>query len=297
MSHCQRVYVTKASQAMARSALPVIPAARGPNSERGTGQPASVGGAAGGFDISRISIYPERLPRVEMHAPPVFLNLDDEAPRQTEEATGAQAVNESTGGGDEEAVPLQEKGKEEGKGKEQAAASCGETVSWQPDSPVPLDISADSPADFLTKANAALGNPHMNGAESHDLELTNGRVTKVNMTVTTSIVRPRWTGGRGMTDAEKELIRRMVEFIKTHEEKHRDAYRKVMQDAVCAALGKTGTAAQAAITKANCTDTPAAHEAIDASEGKLELVTDSSGRATDFKATGVTVSYKDKNCK
>ncbi len=297
MKQRQLLRVTRTSPALQRQVSPAVPAARGWSADHVTAHGVLPTQEHRGYDMSRFSVYAAgqgqettRLGRQTIQAPIVYLTLDDEPLAQAEAgvetAAMAEPAEELAGEG---AQPSAEKKEDK---------SCGEKVTWEPDSPVPVDINADSPVEFINAANQALGNPHMNGSESHDMEIDSaGRVVKVNMKVTTSIVRPRWSGGRKVSDADKELIQRMVAFIKAHEERHRDAYRKVMQDAVCAALGKPSSTAQATITKASCTDTPAAHEAIDAKEGKLELVTNSAGAVTDFKAVGVTVSYKDKECK
>ena len=230
-----------------------------------------------------------------MSAPEGISNFFNFGPHPYLQRTiGNQAVQRMIG--DREDLPAQDTGAiplDDPK-----AATCSEKVDWQPDSPVPVTITADSAEDFVNKANAALGNAHMSGSEEHSFEIDGaGRITKVNMKVTTSIVRPRGGGGRVKSDAEKDLIKRIETFIKNHEEKHRDAYRAIMQQAVCDALGKITADAVKVISDASCKKTPAAHAAIDNKEGKVELVRDDKGNPVDFKTTGVAVDYNDNTCK
>jgi hypothetical protein len=42
---------------------------------------------------------------------------------------------------------------------------------------------------------------------------------------------------------------------------------------------------------------PSAQEALDAQEGDMKLVKDSSGAVVDFKTVGIKQNYHDPNCK
>lgn len=171
--------------------------------------------------------------------------------------------------------------------------SCAEKINWTPQSPVPVDITADTAVDFVNKINGALGgNPHTEIEPSFDTETTGGKITKVNFTLKTTIRRPRYGGGRA-TAEEKALIGRIVDFIKAHEERHRDLARSLSQQAVCDALGQKSAAGHKILSDAICKKMPTAQEALDGSEGKIELTADHK----DFKAVGVKVNYHDKDCK
>ena len=170
---------------------------------------------------------------------------------------------------------------------------CAEQITWTPNPEVPVSIIADSAADFVNKINAALGgNPHTDVDPSFNAELTDGKITKVNYTLKTTIRRPRHAGGRASAE-DKALIDRIVEFIKAHEERHRDLARAIAQQAVCDALGQTAAAGKKIISDADCKKMPTAQETLDASEGKIELTPDQK----DFKAVSVKVNYHDPNCK
>ena len=181
-------------------------------------------------------------------------------------------------------------------GAAKAAATCGETITWSPNSPVPIDIRADSAVDFANQIDQALGgNPHTDAAYSFNSDIQNGKMTAVNMTVETSIIRPRYAGGRAST-AEQALIKRVETFIKEHEERHRDIARTVAQQAVCDAKGKAVGSAKAIIKKAVCDTEPTQQEALDKSEGKLSWTKDSTGAVIDFKPTGETHNYHIQGC-
>ena len=176
------------------------------------------------------------------------------------------------------------------------AAACGETITWSPNSPLPIDIRADSAVDFANQIDQALGgNPHTDAAYSFNSDIQNGKMTAVNMTVETSIIRPRYAGGRAST-AEQALIKRVETFIKEHEERHRDIARTVAQQAVCDAKGKAVGSAKAIIKKAVCDTEPTQQEALDKSEGKLSWTKDSTGAVIDFKPTGETHNYHIQGC-
>ena len=181
-------------------------------------------------------------------------------------------------------------------GAAKATPACGETITWSPNSPVPIDIRADSAVDFANQIDQALGgNPHTDAAYSFNSDIQNGKMTAVNMTVETSIIRPRYAGGRAST-AEQALIKRVETFIKEHEERHRDIARTVAQQAVCDAKGKAVGSAKAIIKKAVCDTEPTQQEALDKSEGKLSWTKDSTGAVIDFKPTGETHNYHIQGC-
>lgn len=194
-------------------------------------------------------------------------------------------------------VPLEQPGQalQEG-GAPAVAAGCGETISWTPDSPVPTNILANSAAEFAAGADAAFGDGgHTNISIGFDPTVEKGKVTQVGLSVTSSIIRPRYAGGRP-SEKDLALIRRVETFIKEHEERHRDLSRAVMQQAVCDAKGKPVAAAKAIVNKAVCDLEPAAQEALDAKEGKLEWVKDATGAVVDFRAVGTKANYHEKGC-
>lgn len=170
---------------------------------------------------------------------------------------------------------------------------CAESINWTPKSPIPVDITADTAASFVSQINTALGgNPHTEVEPSFDAETTDGKITKVNFTLKTAIRRPRYGGGRASAE-DKALIGRIVDFIKAHEERHRDLARAEAQQAVCDALGQPAAKGQKTLNDAICKKMPTVQEQLDASEGKIELTSDQK----DFKATGVKVNYHDPTCK
>src|SRR6478735_11750412 len=73
----------------------------------------------------------------------------------------------------------------------------------------------------MQKAAEALGNPHMAPSFSWDptLDETTGMVTRVNLTVTTNVIGPRYRMGRGSAE-EVALIRKAEGLIKEHEQRH-----------------------------------------------------------------------------
>ncbi|MBK1701467.1 eCIS core domain-containing protein [Thiococcus pfennigii] len=184
----------------------------------------------------------------------------------------------------------------------QAAAApgprCGEAIRWLPQSPVPADITADNANEFAAKVDQALGGtPHTDCNTSYDLERSaGGAVTKVNFVLETTIIRPRLGMSRA-SSADKKIMKDVVDFIKRHEETHRDIARRVSQQAVCDALNKRAAEAQRVLTTAICDTLPTAQEAFDAKEGKIGWRTDSSGKVIGFAPEGVAVDYHDPACK
>jgi len=198
-------------------------------------------------------------------------------------------------------VPLDTGGGSGGEAKEKPperpGPKCAEELKWTPRSPVPVEITADSVADFAAKVQQALGGtPHMAAEAEWNLESSNGKVDRTNTELETTIIRPRYGGGRA-SQQEKALIKRAVEFIKAHEERHRDISRAAYQQAICDALGKSLGAANAVFEKTRCVKEPGAQAALDAKEGKLDWVQGPGGTVVDFKAVGVKANYVPADCK
>lgn len=168
----------------------------------------------------------------------------------------ATSVGEIFGG--EQSEPLQ-----------QGAAACSERPTVVAASPVPVDILADTALEFSQKIKGALGgNAHMTPSFTYAPDVDEkGKIVKVNLTVTTSIVRPRFAGGRP-TPEQRILIKRLEDLITAHEERHRDIARSFAQQAVCAALGKTGKDYEGAIKKVLC-QMNKAQEELDHREGTV----------------------------
>jgi hypothetical protein len=200
-------------------------------------------------------------------------------------------------GADFAEVPLEQPGQalQEGEAPK-ASAGCGEEISWTPASPVPTDIRANSAVEFAANVDAVLGaGGHTNISIGFAPTVEKGKVTQVGLSVTSSIIRPRYAGGRP-SEKELALIRRVETFIKEHEERHRDLSKAVMQQAVCDARNQPVASAKAIIKKAVCDKEPSAQEALDAKEGQLEWVKDSTGAVVDFKAVGAKHNYHVKDC-
>lgn len=193
-------------------------------------------------------------------------------------------------------VPLNQPGQANESGAEKKAAGCGETIDWKPISPVPTNILADNAVQFAAKVDAVLGaGGHTQVGVSFAPDVEKGRMSAVNMTVESAIIRPRWAGGRPSAK-DKALIEKVEAFIKAHEERHRDLSRKVMQQAVCDAKGKPVAAAEATLKKAICDLEPSAQEQLDAQEGKLEWIKDTTGAVVDFMAVGEKHNYHVSGC-
>jgi len=148
-------------------------------------------------------------------------------------------------------------------------AACSEEPSFASDAPVPVTINADTAVEFMQKTASALGNPHMAPSFSWDpvVDEKSGKVTKVNLTVTTNVIRPRYGMGRGSAE-EVALIRKAEGLIKEHEQRHAAIAKDFARKAVCATLGKVGKAAQQALDASMCAMNKA-QEVLDKSEGML----------------------------
>jgi hypothetical protein len=179
------------------------------------------------------------------------------------------AAGELFGGGDAE--PLDQ----------QAPAICSEKPNWQPEQSIPVDIRADTALDFVSQMKTALGgHPHMQPSFTWAPEADEkDRVTKVNLKITTKIVRPRFAGGRPSA-AERKLIDKVEGLIMAHEERHREIAKTFAQKAVCAAIGKSSAGNPApyeqAIKAVMC-DMNKAQEALDRKEGTLSWTLDDGG--------------------
>lgn len=209
---------------------------------------------------------------------------------------GSEATPAASGA-DFAEVPLESPGQalQEG-GAPKAAAGCGEEISWTPASPVPRTINADTAVEFAANVDAVLGaGGHTHISIGFNPRVEKGKVTQVGLSVTSSIIRPRFGLGRP-SEQELALIRRVETFIREHEERHRDLSRAVMQQAVCDAKGKPVATANAIVNKAVCDKEPSAQEALDAKEGQLEWIKNSTGAVVDFKAVGAKHNYHFKGC-
>ncbi len=201
-----------------------------------------------------------------------------------------------TAGADFAEVPLNQPAQANEGGAEKKATGCGESIDWKPASPVPTNILADNAVEFAAKVDAVLGaGGHTQVGVSFAPDVDKGRMSAVNMTVESAIIRPRWAGGRPSAK-DKALIEKVEAFIKAHEERHRDLSRAVMQQAVCDAKGKPVATAEATLKKAICDLEPSAQEQLDAKEGKLEWVKDATGAVVDFKSVGEKHDYHVPGC-
>ncbi len=262
----------------ARTATP--PAMKPPAPRPRTGRAAQGADAehAPAFDFARVPVHAggTRALEIEPLAP-------------TDVTTAPDVVPLDNGGGAD--------GGAQEKPPERPGPKCAEELKWTPNSPVPIEVTADSVADFAARVQQALGGtPHMAAEAEWNLESANNKVDKTNAELKTTIVRPRYGGGRA-SDQEKALIKRAIEFIKGHEERHRDISRAAYQQAICDALGKSLGAANAVFEKTRCEKEPGAQAALDAKEGKLDWVQAPDGTVVDFKAVGVKANYVPDDCK
>ena len=204
------------------------------------------------------------------------------------------ALDAGPDGGDA-AVPLQadggaDAGRTDAGGDAGADAGADEVPTMRPTSPVPTDIRTDTAVDFVDQANAARGGGgevgHMKPSISYNPDAdASGKITRVNMVVETSIVRPRFAGGRP-NDVNRAAIKTAEDLIKAHEERHRDIARDYATRAVKAMRGKTGPAVKKAFDDA-MKQMDAAQAALDTKEGKI-TVRESNGGATVDVALGPT---------
>ena len=124
------------------------------------------------------------------------------------------------------------------------AGPCNEQPTWTDNSPVPADVSADTVVDFVNQMNSALGgNPHCNIDVNYQPD-GDTTITKANVTIQTTIVRPRLGLSRA-SQQERALIDKAVALVQAHEERHRGIVRQVYAPFPCAIVGKTDAQGQA----------------------------------------------------
>ena len=164
---------------------------------------------------------------------------------------------------------------------------CNEKPKITDTSPVPVDILADSFSDFMNQMVPKLGGfPHMQPNYAWDFETDEkGRVTAVNMVLNTTILRPRWSGGRP-TQKDGDLINKTVELIKLHEEAHRSIQREGLEAVVCTLIGKTPTAAEK-LLKAAIKKRCLAQENFDSTHGTVKGVKGSDGDYVNVEVTNL----------
>lgn len=171
--------------------------------------------------------------------------------------------------------------------------TCSENPTFTPKSKPPVTVQGNTIDDFVKNINTELGNPHMAASwiyDKIDFDKTTGKVTQVNLELEWSIVRPRWGGGHNVTPLEEQLINKVVELIRVHEELHRDKEKGFASAAVCAVLGKPATLAIGTIKKYAC-DAAKAQEALDAKEGKVKILLGPNGMPADVELEGFTTKY------
>jgi hypothetical protein len=159
-----------------------------------------------------------------------------------------------------------------------------EQPTFNPTSSVPTDINANTAQDFVTRANATSGNGaevgHMQSGFKFNLEFgADNKITRVNMVVDTSIVRPRWAGGRP-NDVQRAAIKKAEDFIKAHEERHRDIARDFARQAVKAMRGKTDTGARKEFDKV-MKNLDKAQQQLDIREGCIFVTERDGGKSVD----------------
>jgi hypothetical protein len=145
------------------------------------------------------------------------------------------------------------------------------TVSHQD---VTFEVPADTVDAFLERAAA-----HLGGKEAGDCaiefgsspEFKGGKCVRAGITVTTTITRPVWGGGRPPSDDHRAAIHKAVQFIRDHEGRHRQAAIDVATLAVKDAVGKKEKDASAIINKIGENNTNA-QKALDGKEGKITSI-------------------------
>jgi len=156
---------------------------------------------------------------------------------------------------------------------------------WEDDAPPPqkpdptilshadetFEVPADTVDTFLERATE-----HLGGKEAGDCaidiayspEFQAGKCVRAGITVTTTITRPLWGGGRPPSDDHKAAIRKAVDFIQAHEGRHKQAAIDVAVQVVKDAVGKPQTAAETIIGQIGEKNRKA-QKALDAKEGKI----------------------------
>jgi Bacterial protein of unknown function (DUF922) len=187
----------------------------------------------------------------------------------TDELNGAVALDEPSGD------PLQ-----------QPAAAAAPTPTFDHSGGQTVTINADSAVDFSQKITATIGAPHVSPVFTPDVQVgfkTNAAgeeipgtrtISSIGLTVSTAITKVRWGMGR-VDDENRAMIQQMVAEITAHEGRHR----AIIENAATAALKdaqkfvgtKKFDAAKTALSKTLECTTNTAHEALDATEGKLTV--------------------------
>jgi hypothetical protein len=147
----------------------------------------------------------------------------------------------------------------------------------------PFNVRADDPQEFVSRGNEHLAQGAAGHMQTDPLSVASadtdskGRVTRSNLVVRTTTVRPHWVAGRPIGD-EKVVIEQAEALIQGHEERHRDIMKKAMESAVKEMLGKSRDDADKVLTKwLQIVDKQ--QDALDAREGRIEIV-QSGGRMT-----------------
>jgi hypothetical protein len=166
--------------------------------------------------------------------------------------------------------------------KKPAAPACAEKAKIVPKTTT-TTINGDGVIDFVANINAMMGNPHAQASPSYQLSLNaQDRVDKVNLTLNIELVVPRHGASRNvLTQAEKDLIAKAVRLISEHEQTHQAIAEQMMNQAVCAALGKSEADADKAINDFNCNKMADAQELFDLKSGQIEIDLDAQGNAKD----------------
>jgi hypothetical protein len=166
--------------------------------------------------------------------------------------------------------------------KKPAAPACPEKATIVPKTTT-TTINGDGVIDFVANINTMMGSPHAQTSPSYQLSLNaKDRVDKVNLTLNVDLVLPKHGASRFvLTQAEKDLIAKAVRLIKEHEEKHQAIAEQMMNQAVCAALGKTEAEADKIIDDFVCNKMADAQEEFDLKSGLLVTDLDAQGKAID----------------
>ncbi|MEU3406433.1 DUF922 domain-containing protein [Streptomyces sp. NPDC006670] len=167
-------------------------------------------------------------------------------------------------------------------------AGCSQKPRIDDSHDTPMDVSASTVDEFLTKAQysaagtVAVG--HMAPKIGFEFDFDDkGKVSKVDYSLETRISVPRWVPGHPPpTPDQKALIDKAIALITVHENKHRDIAHRAAEKAVCAAVGLTADPAKAAVLKADC-DGFREQEVLDLGQGAITVVRDKDGNAVDVK--------------
>jgi len=137
-----------------------------------------------------------------------------------------------------------------------------------------FEVSADTVDTFLERANAHLGAKeagHTNITFDTSPTFKGGKCVRGGVTVTSTITRPVWGGGRPPSDDHKKAIQKAVQLIREHEGRHRQDAIDVAKKAVADAVGKTQTAAEAILNQID-EKNKQARATLDGKEGKISSI-------------------------